>query len=102
MPEAAKVYFRGISRRVTELRFRVQEHNHQSAAIVRAVVSLAHALGLPVIAEGVESSAQLEFLTRETVDEVQGYLLGRPYPIKHYAEPMGHPVDATKSANRAS
>jgi EAL domain-containing protein (putative c-di-GMP-specific phosphodiesterase class I) len=49
---------------------------------VRAVVSLAHGLGLPVIAEGVESSAQLEFLTRETVDEVQGYLLG-PYPSRH-------------------
>jgi diguanylate cyclase (GGDEF)-like protein/PAS domain S-box-containing protein len=77
------------------------EHNQQSAAIVRAVVSLAHGLGLPVIAEGVESSAQLEFLTRETVDEVQGYLLGRPYPIKHYAELIGHPVDATKSANLA-
>jgi diguanylate cyclase (GGDEF)-like protein/PAS domain S-box-containing protein len=77
------------------------EHNQQSAAIVRAVVSLAHGLGLPVIAEGVESSAQLEFLTRETVDEVQGYLLGRPYPIKHYAELIGHPVDPAKSANHA-
>jgi diguanylate cyclase (GGDEF)-like protein/PAS domain S-box-containing protein len=74
------------------------EHNRQSAAIVRAVVSLAHGLGLPVIAEGVESSAQLEFLTRETVDEVQGYLLGRPYPIKHYAGLIGHQIDATQTA----
>ena len=74
------------------------ENNRQSAAIVRAVVSLAHGLGLPVIAEGVESSAQLEFLTRETVDEVQGYLLGRPHPIEHYAELIGHQVDATKTA----
>jgi diguanylate cyclase (GGDEF)-like protein/PAS domain S-box-containing protein len=74
------------------------ENNRQSAAIVRAVVSLAHGLGLPVIAEGVESSAQLEFLTRETVDEVQGYLLGRPHPIKHYAEFIGHQVGATKTA----
>jgi EAL domain-containing protein (putative c-di-GMP-specific phosphodiesterase class I) len=77
------------------------EHNHQSAAIVRAVVSLAHGLGLPVIAEGVESSAQLEFLTRETVDEVQGYLLGRPYPIRHYAGLIGHPPDAERMADRA-
>jgi diguanylate cyclase (GGDEF)-like protein/PAS domain S-box-containing protein len=78
------------------------EHNRQSAAIVRAVVSLAHGLGLPVIAEGVESSAQLEFLTRETVDEVQGYLLGRPHPIKHYAEFIGHQTDATKVADHSS
>jgi diguanylate cyclase (GGDEF)-like protein/PAS domain S-box-containing protein len=74
------------------------EHNRQSAAIVRAVVSLAHGLGLPVIAEGVESSAQLEFLTRETVDEIQGYLLGRPYPIEHYAEAIGHRAGVTKAA----
>jgi EAL domain-containing protein (putative c-di-GMP-specific phosphodiesterase class I) len=74
------------------------ENNRQSAAIVRAVVSLAHGLGLPVIAEGVESSAQLEFLTRETVDEVQGYLLGRPDRIERYAELIGHQVDATKTA----
>ena len=78
------------------------EHNRQSAAIVRAVVSLAHGLGLPVIAEGVESSAQLEFLTRETVDEVQGYLLGRPHPIKHYAEFTGREVDATKMSSHVS
>jgi diguanylate cyclase (GGDEF)-like protein/PAS domain S-box-containing protein len=74
------------------------EHNHQSAAIVRAVVSLAHGLGLPVIAEGVENPAQLSFLTRETVDEIQGYLLGRPYPIEHYAEAIGHRAGATKAA----
>jgi diguanylate cyclase (GGDEF)-like protein/PAS domain S-box-containing protein len=78
------------------------EHNRQSAAIVRAVVSLAHGLGLPVIAEGVESPAQLEFLTRETVDEVQGYLLGRPYPIKHYAELIGHQIDTAKVASHRS
>jgi diguanylate cyclase (GGDEF)-like protein/PAS domain S-box-containing protein len=65
------------------------ESNPQSAAIVRAVVSLAHGLDLPVVAEGVESSAQLEFLTRETVDEVQGYLVGRPHPIAHYAKLIG-------------
>ena len=76
--------------------------NENSAAIVRAVIGLGSSLNVPVIAEGVESSAQLEFLTRETVDEVQGYLLGRPYPIQHYAELIGHPVDATKSPSRAS
>jgi diguanylate cyclase (GGDEF)-like protein/PAS domain S-box-containing protein len=67
------------------------ESNPQSAAIVRAVVSLAHGLDLPVVAEGVENSGQLEFLTRETVDEVQGYLVGRPHPITHYSTMTGHP-----------
>ena len=77
------------------------ESNPQSAAIVRAVVSLAHGLDLPVVAEGVENSGQLEFLTRETVDEVQGYLVGRPHPIAHYSTMTGHsPETVTRSARR--
>jgi EAL domain-containing protein (putative c-di-GMP-specific phosphodiesterase class I) len=50
--------------------------NPHSAAIVRAVIGLAHGLNLPVLAEGVETKAQLEFLAVESCDEVQGYLMG--------------------------
>jgi len=61
----------------------------QSAAIIRAVIGLGRGLQLPVVAEGVETESQLEFLTRESCDQVQGYLIGRPRPIDEYAEYTG-------------
>ena len=64
--------------------------NPQSAAIVRAVIGLAHGLNLPVLAEGVETKDQLEFLAAESCNEVQGYLLGRPHPILEYSQLVGH------------
>jgi diguanylate cyclase (GGDEF)-like protein/PAS domain S-box-containing protein len=61
--------------------------NGQAATIVRAVLGLGRGLGLPVIAEGVETAAELKFLQDESCTEVQGYLLGRPAAIgsfRHY------------------
>ena len=49
-------------------------------AIVDAVVHLAHALGLRVVAEGVETEAQREVLLELGGDELQGYLIARPMP----------------------
>ena len=57
------------------------ETSVQSTALVKAVIGLGHGLGLPVIAEGVETVAQLEMLRRLGCDEVQGYLIGRPQPL---------------------
>lgn len=61
----------------------------QSAAIVRAVIGLGQGLQLPVIAEGVETKEQRDFLAKASCDGMQGYLIGRPQPIAHYAEVVG-------------
>jgi diguanylate cyclase (GGDEF)-like protein/PAS domain S-box-containing protein len=57
------------------------ETQRQAAAIVRAVLSLGRSLGMRVVAEGIETDAQVKFLTDENCDEGQGYLYGRPQPV---------------------
>jgi diguanylate cyclase (GGDEF)-like protein len=69
-------------------------HDAQSATIVRAVIGLARGLAIPVVAEGVETREQLEFLAAEKCDQVQGYLIGRPEPIEHYAQYVGLKVQS--------
>lgn len=56
-----------------------------SAAIVRAIIQLAHNLKLLTVAEGVETRFQLDFLRDHDCDEVQGYYLGRPLPAVEFA-----------------
>ncbi|MEO6946219.1 MAG: EAL domain-containing protein, partial [Nitrobacter sp.] len=65
--------------------------NPQSAAIVRAVIGLGHGLGVSIVAEGVETQEQLDFLADEGCDAVQGYFIGRPAPIAQYAALIGRP-----------
>src|ERR1700686_2865383 len=72
--------------------------NPKSAAIVRAVIGLAHGLNLPVLAEGVETKPQLDFLAAESCDEAQGYLLGRPQPILEYSDLIGRNGAAAAAA----
>jgi diguanylate cyclase (GGDEF)-like protein/PAS domain S-box-containing protein len=71
--------------------------NDQAATIVRAVLGLGRGLGLPVLAEGVETEAELRFLQDERCDEVQGYLLGRPAAIGSFRN-LTH-ADATPDVN---
>jgi diguanylate cyclase (GGDEF)-like protein len=58
--------------------------NDQGAAIVRSVLGLGRALNLAVLAEGVETSAEFDFLKNEQCDEAQGFLLGRPAAIESF------------------
>ena len=58
--------------------------NPQSRAIIRSVIGLGRDLGVPVVAEGVETAEQLAALRDEGCDQVQGYLIARPNPISHF------------------
>jgi EAL domain-containing protein (putative c-di-GMP-specific phosphodiesterase class I) len=55
------------------------------ASIVAAIIGLAHNLRLKVIAEGVETSAQLDYLRRQGCDEAQGYYFSRPISATDFA-----------------
>jgi diguanylate cyclase (GGDEF)-like protein/PAS domain S-box-containing protein len=58
----------------------------EDAAITRAIISMAHSLGLKVVAEGVETEAQMNFLAASGCDEMQGYYLARPLPAQDCAK----------------
>ncbi|MGZ8286676.1 MAG: EAL domain-containing protein [Allosphingosinicella sp.] len=58
--------------------------NPQARAIIRSVIGLGQGLGMPVVAEGVETAEQLDALRAEGCDQVQGYWISRPGPIAHF------------------
>ncbi|MGV8804757.1 MAG: sensor domain-containing protein [Polaromonas sp.] len=57
-------------------------HDPADAAISRTIITLAHSLGLSVVAEGVETQAQLDFLLKEGCNQFQGFLFSRALPIE--------------------
>ncbi len=63
--------------------------NPSSEAVIRAIVGLGGGLGVPLIAEGVETEEQLEFLRAAGCPEAQGFLIGAPQPIEVYAAVVG-------------
>ncbi|MEC7815260.1 MAG: EAL domain-containing protein [Pseudomonadota bacterium] len=66
------------------------------ASLVRAIINMAHSLGLKVVAEGVEEEAQTHFLRAERCDYAQGYFYSRPMPeqqFTHWLE-TNHRVNA--------
>ena len=56
------------------------------AAIIKAIVSLAHNLGLSIIAEGAETSEQVKFLKKRKCESVQGYFFSRPLPPEEFLD----------------
>ena len=62
-----------------------------SAPLVASIISLAHGLGLEVVAEGVETEEQFHFLRTHGCERVQGYLLGRPAPAADLADVLREP-----------
>jgi len=60
--------------------------NPDDAAIVLAIISMAHSMKLQVIAEGVENDAQLAYLRRHGCDEMQGYYFSRPVPQAEFEQ----------------
>ena len=58
---------------------------HEGSALVSTIISLAHALKLKVVAEGVETEEQLRLLSSLSCDEYQGYLFGKPVPAEIFA-----------------
>src|ERR1700759_1850793 len=76
--------------------------NPQSAAIISAVIDLAHGLDMSVVAEGVETREQLCFLASRGFTGVQGYFIGKPAPILLYSALVGRAgVGPVEPARRA-
>ena len=78
------------------------EVNPRNAAICRALLSLGHSMGLVVIAEGVETQGQLDWLMAHGCDQVQGYLLARPMPLRALLEVLGNNGDDKPAIGGAS
>ncbi|WP_330166040.1 EAL domain-containing protein [Martelella mediterranea] len=59
-------------------------HDSNDTSLVELIITTAHHLGLVIVAEGVETPEQEEWLRRHGCESLQGYLFSRPQPIKHY------------------
>lgn len=77
------------------------QESGRSAEIIRAMIGLGRGLNLPVVAEGVETSEQLRFLSDEQCERVQGFLIGSPQPIEAYGDLLNPGTSQTSAARKA-
>ncbi|MGC2810462.1 MAG: EAL domain-containing protein, partial [Bradyrhizobium sp.] len=68
-----------------------------AAAIVRTVLALGVSLGMPVLAEGIETDAQWQFLAREGCNKGQGYLFARPVPLAKLPDAIRAALQVTRN-----
>jgi diguanylate cyclase (GGDEF)-like protein len=74
--------------------------DRESAAIVRAILTMSKGLGMATTMEGVEMAEQLRFATDEGCDEVQGYLISHPLPAAELRAFMARAVEVSEPAER--
>lgn len=74
-------------------------HAQQSAALIHAVVGLGKALGMKVVAEGVETKKQMTFLSLAGVDAMQGFLFGKPIPAARLGYSLSQPAQPLRGAS---
>ncbi|MBH5318860.1 EAL domain-containing protein [Paenibacillus sp. GSMTC-2017] len=60
------------------------EHDGRKSAVVRAVIELAHSMGLKVVAEGIETEEERKFFSRLKCDELQGFYFSKPLPSAQF------------------
>jgi diguanylate cyclase (GGDEF)-like protein/PAS domain S-box-containing protein len=75
-------------------------HNDHDAVLVRAVIAMAHTLGLPVVAEGVEEAAQLVFLRSNGCQTYQGWLFAKALPAADISRMLGGPTPSSALEQR--
>lgn len=78
------------------------ETDASNRSICRAVLGLARSLGLEVVAEGVETEAQFNFLRDEGCEQIQGYWISRPQPLEEFASFVLERAAAPQNISNAS
>lgn len=74
--------------------------NNEDAAIIRKILGLAHDANLRVVAEGVETLDQLEFLRSINCDEIQGYFISQPVPAAEFEEILSSLLEKQDASHR--
>lgn len=82
---------------VTEL-----PHNSDDVSIAKAVIAMAHNLGISVIAEGVENEQQLKFLSEIQCDQIQGYFYAKPMPMSALISWLEEPPNFSEYIDKPS
>jgi diguanylate cyclase (GGDEF)-like protein len=83
-------------------------HDTEDAAIIAAIVALGHTLNLRIVAEGVETTEQRDFLSRLGCTSLQGFLFGKPMPAEQFfqfaaaSESKNQVVDISRVAKKSA